>query len=86
MLVFHVDIETTHLLDAAHALYPEQQLALLLPLVFFSHALGLIPTHIHILKGAFADGVVVHPEVTLRSIIVARSLPLLLLSLIDECL
>ena len=91
MLVLDIDIETTHLLDAAHTLHPEQQLALFLSLVFFSHALRLIPTHIHILKGAFADGIVVHHILSIYLLAgvhttIVRVLPLLLLSLIENCL
>ena len=90
VLVLHIDIEATDLLDAAHTLHPEQQLALLLSLVFFSHALGFIPAHIHILKGAFADGVVVHHilSIYLLASVCSTSIrvSLLLLSLIENCL
>ena len=91
VLVLHINIEATDLLDAAHTLHPEQQLALFLSLVFFSHALRFITTHIYILKGAFADGVVVHHILSIYLLAGVYStvvcvLSLLLLSLIHESL
>ena len=74
VLMLDVDIESSDLLNTADALDPEQQLGLLLRLVLFGHALGLVSQDITFrVDPGVAYIIVIHPLITLNHLISALS-------------
>ena len=74
VLVLNVDVESSDLLYTTDALDPEQQLGLLLRLVLFGHALGLVSKDITFrVDPRVADVIVIHPLIAFNYLVIALS-------------